>query len=74
MFKLTRQFFTISLISIDITTAVRTLLYRQVTIRATANVAQASSLTLAQTALISVRRELGDYLAIGARAGTQEAG
>jgi signal transduction histidine kinase len=72
MFKLTRLFFTISLISIVVTTALLTLFYRQVTIRATANLAQASSLALAQTALISVRPELDDYLATAAQAGSQE--
>ena len=72
MFKLTRQIVIISLINIVDTTTVLTLFYRQVTIRTTANLAQASGLNLAQTALISVRRELDDYLAIGAHAGTQE--
>ena len=72
MFKLTRLFFTISLISIVVTTALLTLFYRQVTIRATANLAQASSLALAQTALISVRPELDDYLATAAQTGPQE--
>src|SRR5471030_549363 len=72
MFKLTRLFFTISLVSIVVTTALLTLFYRQVTIRATANLAQASSLALAQTALISVRPELDDYLATVAQTGPQE--
>jgi signal transduction histidine kinase len=72
MFKLTRLFFAVSLISIVVTTALLTLFYRQVTIRATANLAQANSLALAQTALISVRPELDDYLATAAQTGPQE--
>src|SRR5476649_2712629 len=72
MFKLTRLFFTVSLISIVVTTALLTLFYRQVTIRATANLAQASSLALAQTALISVRPELDDYLTTASQSGPQE--
>ncbi len=72
MFKLTRLFFVVSLISIVVTTALLTLFYRQVTIRATANLAQASSLALAQTTLISVRPELDDYLATATRARPQE--
>lgn len=72
MLKLTRLFFVISMLSIVVTTALLTLFYRQVTIRATANLARASSLTLAQTALISVRPELDDYLAAVARAAPED--
>jgi signal transduction histidine kinase len=72
MLKLTRMFFVISMLSIVVTTALLTLFYRQVTIRATANLARASSLTLTQTALISVRPELDDYLAAVARAAPEE--
>jgi sensor histidine kinase regulating citrate/malate metabolism len=62
MFKLLRLFLIISAISIVVTTALVTVLYRQMTVRATDNLAQASSLALAQMAMISVRQELDDYL------------
>jgi two-component system, NarL family, sensor kinase len=72
MFKLLRLFFSISVISIVVTTALLTLFYRQLTIQATVNLAQASGMALAQTALISVRPELDDYLATAAHADSRE--
>jgi signal transduction histidine kinase len=71
-FKLLRLLLIISAISVVVMTAMLTLFYRQMTIRGTDNLAQASSLALAQTALISVRRELDDYLATTAHAGPHE--
>jgi len=71
MFKLLRLFFVVSSISVVVTTTLLTLFYRQMTIRATDNLAQASSLALAQTALFSVRHELDDYLTSTAHAGAQ---
>jgi signal transduction histidine kinase len=72
MFKLLRLFLIVSSISIVATTALLTLFYRQMTIQATDNLAQASNLALAQTALISVRSELDDYLATAAGADPQQ--
>jgi two-component system, NarL family, sensor kinase len=72
MLKFLRLFLVISLTSIVVTTALLTLVYRYVTIRATDNLTQASSLALAQAALLSVRPELDEYLAIASGAGSQE--
>ena len=72
MFKLLRLFFTVSVISIVVTTALLTLFYRELTIRTTVSLAQASGMALAQTALNSVRPELDDYLATSARVEPRE--
>ena len=72
MFRLLRLFLIFSSISVVLTTALLTLTYRHMTILATDNLAHASSLALAQTALIGARQELEDYLAAAAHSDHQD--
>jgi len=72
MVKVLRLFLIVGSISVVLTTMLLTLTYRQLTIRATDHLAHASSLALAQTALIGARQELEDYLAAAASGGSRE--
>lgn len=63
MLKLLRLFSIIGLTSIVVTTGLLTLFYRLATIQSTLELAQANSRAFAQTALLSLRPELDDYLA-----------